>query len=81
MTEQRMGGPAFPESYPGLDQRTPGWIGGGATVWDMYAAAALSNAPRTRHGGTSEIEHVTEIAAAIADQMITERNKRMEGRS
>lgn len=41
MSEKDDGGQAFPGSYPGLDQRVSGWVGGGLTMRDYFAVQAL----------------------------------------
>ena len=68
----KMGGPAFPHGNPeqGGDP--------GMTLWDYYAAAALSCVRRCPNSGTNNVEMTAEIAADMADQMIAERAKRME---
>ncbi len=41
MSATKDGGPMFPTSYPGLDPRAPGWIGGGIPVRDWFAGMAM----------------------------------------
>ena len=78
MSTDKMGGPAFPESHPGLDQRASGWIGGGATLWDMYAAAALQGCLAADLDDALSPALAAQAAAYMADHMIAERAKRME---
>ena len=68
-----MGGPAFPENQNGHC--------GGMTIWDYYAAAALTATIQlldARQGFVLNEEGVAEQAAYYADAMLAERRKRME---
>ena len=73
--------PAFPESYG--DPRNPGWIGGGMTLRDYFAAKALQSMIHTIYStgftGKSGSPITEEIIAAqsyhFADAMLVERAK------
>lgn len=73
MTKQHMGGPAFPTE----NERQTGansYHHEGMTLWDYYAAAALTGTVNENHTAYSDAS----IAAEIADAMLTERQKRMD---
>lgn len=36
------GGPVFPGSHPEIDPRNPGWVGGGLSMRDYFAAKAFA---------------------------------------
>lgn len=80
MTADKMGGPAFPT--PVADDRdcagrfVSGY--GGMTLWDYFAAAALTATRRCTNGATENTRITASIAASIADAMMEERAKRME---
>jgi len=65
-----MGGPAFPVFPETMAGRASAYRG--MTLWDYYAAAALSCLGPDRLG-----KNHASIAAEIADAMLTERRKRM----
>ena len=78
MSNEKMGGPAFPTMYGAeranedntLFNATPG-----TTLWDYYAAAALSSQDMPGESCTRTAVH---LAAYAADLMLAERAKRME---
>ena len=61
---------AFPESYG--DPRNPGWIGGGITIRDYFAAKALSGVFNEE---VVDVERAAKWCYEMADAMISEREK------
>jgi len=84
MSYEKMGGPAFPEigqeetltdangAITGYRQHHPQ---SGMTLWDYYAAAALTGLLSAR---PSSDDHMMREATMAADLMISIRNKRQE---
>lgn len=65
------GGPAFPESFQDKDPRNQGWIGGGMTLRDYFAAKAMQQlmpSVQIEDGKT-----ISKIAYQVADAMIKAR--------
>ena len=77
MSNEKMGGPAFPVGSG--DMRDPT----GMTLWDYYAAAALTGVESANGAGCEILspEKSAHIAAQLADAMLAERAKRMEAES
>ena len=75
MSNRDMGGPAFPV-FPETETGHAAAFGG-MTLWDYYAAAAVTG------GCSSDLERVmtskeiAQEAARIADAMLAERKRRM----
>ena len=92
MSNEKMGGPAFPIPMTMDDEGNfhhsaehPDNIGG-MTLWDYYAAAVLSGTWAGRESdflAQNEVtyEMVAESAGKLADAMLAERTKRTEGQS
>ena len=86
MTNDKTGGPAFPQRYRVSGESTA--VGGtGMTLWDWYAGHALSgvlNDPRTvavcvevsTEKNLDPGDVIARTAASVADAMIAERKKR-----
>ena len=89
MPERDDGGPAFPQSYKGEDTPHVG-VGGGMTVWDEFAKAALpalihvamTDDDLRREIGTyiglyggSLTTALVKAAGRMADAMLAEREK------
>ena len=75
MSTKKMGGPAFPHLRRRINENTYEPIAeGGMTLWDYYAAAAISGA--TTAGLSSG--NVAEYVVKVADAMLAERERRMK---
>ena len=71
MTEN--GGTAFPESYIGTDAPHEG-VGNGMSLRDYFAGQALVAVGKAKLGYS--ISDEAELAYALADAMLAERNKK-----
>ena len=80
MSNDKMGGPAFPDPARAHPHGHPDNANGdGMTLWDYYAAAALQGllAAEEPDSGLTEASFA-EQSADFADAMLKERAKRME---
>lgn len=72
-----MGGPAFPDPARGHAQGHPNdALGSGMTLWDYYAAAALTGCCVNDTERNFSSDDIAEEAARIADAMLAEHAKR-----
>ena len=78
MSAPKMGGPAFPVPNSANVNGQEGM-----TLWDYYAAAALTGVESANCAGGEILspEKSANIAAQLADAMLAERAKRMEAKS
>ena len=82
MSNEKMGGPAFPTLYGAEranDENTLFNVANGMTLWDYYAAAALTGILASTNSGDWAL--LAECSANQADAMLKERAKRMETES
>lgn len=82
MSKIEDGGPAFPSTHESMDPRNPGWVGGGLTMRDYFAAKAMQEGLHdwlakagklTSDQQKSELMHIPEMAYGIADAMLKAR--------
>lgn len=78
MSDEKMGGPAFPTMYGAEranDDNTLFNVTNGMTLWDYYAAAAMTG---YLAAGNRVDDSMAHEAATAADLMLAERAKRAE---
>ena len=69
------GGPAFPRTCTSHNGDLH-WSDGGMTLWDYFAAAALTGVLTADPDDLLTVEQTAVLSAKIADAMLAERKKR-----